>query len=115
MRVFWQRGKATSAEVVEALDGRTDWKPRTIRTMIGRLHQKGALAIEEKGREYTYRPAVDEKACEQAASRSFLDRVFHGRLAPFLATFVDSGDYSERDIADLKRILKESGTNERGG
>lgn len=106
MRVFWERGAATSAEVVEALRDRIDWKPRTIRTMIGRLEQKGALTFEEKGREYVYRPAIDEKICEQAASRTFLDRVFSGKLAPFLATFVENGDYSEEDIAELKRVLE---------
>ena len=107
MRVFWERGEATSADVVEALKGTTEWKPRTIRTMISRLEQKGALTFEEMGREYIYRPAVDEKTCEQAASKSFLDRVFGGQLAPFLANFVENGEYSEKEVAELKRILEE--------
>ena len=106
MRVFWDKGPATANEVVSALAGRTDWKPRTIQTLIRRLHQKGALTHEKSGREYVYRPAVDGRACEEAASRSFLARVFEGRLAPFLATFMESKEFSEEEIAELKRILE---------
>ena len=108
MRVFWSRGELTSGDVVEELEKDSDWKPKTIQTLIRRLVQKGALDFEKQGREYLYRPAVTESACEQAASRQFLDRVFDGKMAPFLATFVESANYSDEDIAELKRILNES-------
>ncbi len=110
MRVFWGRGEATSGEVVAELENETDWKPKTIQTLIRRLVQKGALDFEKQGREYLYRPAVDEKTCEQAASRQFIDRVFNGKLAPFLANFVEQSNYSDEEIAQLKRILEDGGT-----
>lgn len=108
MRVFWARGEATASDAVAALDDETHWKPKTIQTLIRRLVQKGALTYEKLGREFLYRPAVDEKTCERAASHEFLDRVFNGRLAPFLATFVENSSYSDDEIAELKRILDES-------
>ncbi|MCB1237200.1 MAG: BlaI/MecI/CopY family transcriptional regulator [Verrucomicrobiae bacterium] len=106
MRVFWERGEATVNDVVAALEGFTDWKPRTIQTLIRRLHQKGALAHEKNGREFLYRPAVDERDCEHAASRSFLTRVFDGRLTPFLATFAERESLSDEEIAELRKILE---------
>ncbi len=111
MRVLWARGEATSSEVVAELEKDTDWKPKTVQTLIRRLLQKGALHYEKQGREFLYRPAVTESACEQAASRQFLDRVFDGKLAPFLATFVESASYTEEEIAELKRILDEGTTD----
>ena len=113
MRVFWEREKATANEVIEALSHRSDWKPRTIQTLIRRLHQKGALTHEKSGREFIYHAAVEERACEQAASRTFLSRVFDGRLAPFLATFVESEQFSTEEIAELKRILDEGSKGEK--
>ena len=107
MRVFWSRAEATASDAVAALEDETHWKPKTIQTLIRRLVQKGALTYEKQGREFLYRPAVDEKTCGHAASREFLDRVFNGRLAPFLATFVDSSKCSDEEIAELKRILTE--------
>jgi BlaI family penicillinase repressor len=109
MRAFWARGEATSGEVIADLEQETDWKPKTIQTLIRRLVQKEALTFEKNGREYRYRPAVEERTCEEAASRQFLNRVFNGKLAPFLATFVENSDYSDEEIAHLKRILDEGG------
>lgn len=111
MRVIWSRGEASATVVVEALEGQTSWSPRTVRTLLGRLVKKGALGYREQGREYVYQPLIDERSTELEASRSFLDRVFDGKLAPFLATFVESGDYSPEDIAALKRIVEESESN----
>lgn len=107
MRVIWSLGQASSAQVIEALEGKTDWKPKTIQTLIGRLVQKGALTFEKNGREHIYRAAVDEKTCEIEASRSFLDRVFEGKLVPFLANFVERHDCTPEEIDELKRILEE--------
>ena len=109
MKAFWARGEASSSEVIADLEAETDWKPKTIQTLIRRLVQKGALEFDKNGREYRYRPAVDERTCEEAASRQFLDRVFNGKLAPFLATFVEQSKVSDEEIAQLKRILDEGG------
>ena len=106
MKVFWRLGEATVADVVAELEGQTDWKPRTIQTLVRRLTQKGALTYEERGREYLYRPTVEEKDCEHAASRSFIDRVFEGKLAPFLATFVEKEDFTSEEIEELKKLLE---------
>lgn len=105
MRVVWSLGEATSAAIVEALNDETNWKPRTIRTLIGRLVKKGVLEFTEQGREYLYRPVIDEKSCEIDASKSFIDRVFQGQLTPFLASFPGAESYSDEEIAELKRIV----------
>lgn len=107
MRVFWRLGEANTAAVLAELEGQTAWKPKTIQTLIRRLVQKGALDFEKNGREHIYRPAVDEKTCENDASQSFLDRVFDGKLAPFVANFVEQQDYSADELAELKQILEE--------
>lgn len=109
MRAFWARGEAASSEVIADLEAETDWKPKTIQTLIRRLVQKGALDFEKHGREYRYRPVIDERTCEEAASRQFLDRVFDGKLAPFLATFVEQSRVSDEEIAQLKEILDQGG------
>lgn len=105
MRVFWQKGSATAGEVVESLANESDWKPRTIQSLIRRLHQKGILSSEKHGREFHYSPTLTEKEGEHAAGQSFLGRFFDGQLAPFLATFVESENLSTKEISQLKQIL----------
>jgi BlaI family transcriptional regulator, penicillinase repressor len=111
MRVVWSLQEATSAQITETLEGMTEWSPRTVRTLLGRLVKKGALGYQELGREYLYHPLIDEKNTELEASRSFLDRVFDGKLAPFLATFVESGNYSPEDLKLLQEIVERSHPN----
>ena len=109
MAVFWERDEsATLREVVEGLDGGPDWKLRTVQTLIRRLVKKGALTVEEKGREFRYSAAVSQADCQQDESRSFLGRVFEGRLVPFMAGMVENEEISRDEIEELRRILDEA-------
>ncbi len=105
MRQFWQRKDATVAEIVAALDGQTAWKPRTVQSLINRLVGKGALTFTKEGREHRYRPTVAEADCVLDASRTFVDRLFGGKLAPLLACFVENGQVSPQEVAQLRQIL----------
>jgi BlaI family penicillinase repressor len=107
MKVLWRLNEATANHVVEALASEADWKPKTIHTLISRLVQKGALASERPGREYVFRPLVTEEASRLEASRSFLEKVFDGEVAPFLACFLRREKLSRKQIEELRRILEE--------
>lgn len=108
MKVLWDRGTSTLAEVVRELEGRLHWKPRTVQSLIRRLTEKGALAVEAVGREFRYSPAVDQDQCQHEESRSFLDRVFNGRLTPFVAGLMEREDVSQDDLAALREMLSQA-------
>jgi BlaI family penicillinase repressor len=95
----------TTNQVVDLLEPHKDWKPKTIHTLLRRLVDKAALAVEKQGREFFYTPLVAERDCQLAESDTFLRRVFGGELAPFLAAFVEREQLSPREIEELKRIL----------
>lgn len=107
MKVVWQLQTATSKQVVEALAGDADWKPKTIHTLLSRLVQKGALATEKPAREYLFRALVSEEECRLAASRSFIARVFDGQVAPFLACFLADQKLSRKEIEEIRSILND--------
>jgi BlaI family penicillinase repressor len=109
MRALWGKGPLSTNEVVAALRERTDWKPKTIHTLLARLVQKGALRTEKRGREYVYSPLVQAEECEYEVSRSFLGRFFDGELAPFLTRFVERENLTRKEIEELKRILEGGG------
>jgi BlaI family penicillinase repressor len=107
LKTVWKLKMPTARHVVEQLKGEADWKPKTIHTLLGRLVQKGALAAERPGREYVFKPLVSEHQCRLSASRSFLDKVFDGEIAPFLACFLEHKRLSRKEIQELKSILEE--------
>jgi BlaI family penicillinase repressor len=106
MKILWERNPLASKEVVDALSGSTHWKPKTIHTLLARLVRKGALIARKEGREYQFQPAFKAADCQRTESRSFLDRVFDGDVAPFLACFVRDNKLTRAEIEELKRILE---------
>src|SRR5687768_13175649 len=108
MRVIWDKAAKdpiTAQEIIDALTPRKDWSPRTIKTLLNRLVNKGALGFEEEGKRYRYWAKLTQEQCVRTESRSFLDRVFGGQAAPMLNYFVTHAKLSADEIAELKKIL----------
>jgi len=105
MKVVWEKAPVTANQVVEKLESRKHWKPKTIHTLLSRLVRKGALDYDKQGREHHFRPLVDAAEYVHAASRSFLSRFFDGEVAPFLACLLEREKLSREEIEELRRIL----------
>ncbi len=105
MKVVWTKSSATAADVVEALEGETSWKPKTIMTLLNRLAKKGVLRFEKEGRAYRYYPLIGEAESVKAESRSFIERVYGGALTPMLVNFLEEAELSAEEIDELKQLL----------
>lgn len=105
MRVVWQLRMATAGEVIEALASETDWNHRTVRTLLRRLVEKGALTAEQDGNRHVYRPNVPQEQCVCEETRSFLDKVFDGDAAGLLIHFVQNEAISSDQIDQLRNLL----------
>lgn len=109
MKVLWAKSPATTIEVLQALEPTTNWKLKTVLTLLIRLVKKGALGFNKEGRAHHYYPLVKEEECVRAENRSFLDRVYSGSLAPMLVRFFEETELSPEEIQDLKNILDAKG------
>ena len=108
MKFFWKLGPMGMGDAVKALEDVPHWKPRTVQTLIRRLVDKGALRAESQGRDFRYHPAVAQEDCQRDESRSFLRRVFDGRLAPFVAAMVDREEVSRDELHALRQLLDDA-------
>jgi predicted transcriptional regulator len=106
MGVLWQRHPLASEEVVAALAGEQDWQEATIKTLLNRLLNKGAIRAERDGRRYLYWPVLTREAWLTQTSRGLLDRLFDGRVAPLVAHFSEQKALSRKDIAELRALLE---------
>ncbi len=109
MKVVWDLAPCSAGQIIEALR-QTDasWHPRTVKAFLNRLVGKKALGFSKNGRAYLYRPLVRREECVDAASESFLGRVFGGALMPMLAHFVQGDKLSPDEIRELRRLLKKN-------
>lgn len=110
MKVLWSSQKRMTAnEIITAFKDHSDWSPKTIRTLITRLVQKGAVGIDETGRIYTYYPLLQEEEGVRTEAQSFMKKVRGHMLKPLLAQFLSEQKLSEQDIAELKDLLDKRG------
>ena len=106
MEVLWQSAPQSADEVVAALRQSTDWHEKTIKTLLNRLLAKRALSAQKDGRRYLYSPLLQREDWQARESRSLLDRVFGGSLAPLLVHFSQHEKLSPRDIAELRKLVE---------
>jgi predicted transcriptional regulator len=93
--------------VVAELARAHDWQEPTIKTLLNRLLKKGAIRAAKDGRRYLYSPVLKREDWVHGQSRSLLDRLFGGRVAPLVAHFSEKGKLSAKDVAELKRLIGE--------
>lgn len=107
MEVLWRKSPLTALEVVQQLAHHKQWQDQTIRTMLRRLIRKKAVRYRAEGKIYYYEPAVSREQCVRGESRSFLERMFGGATQPLLVQLVQEAKLSPKEIAELKKILRD--------
>lgn len=107
MEVLWQRQPLGADEVMAALAGKADWAEPTVKTLLNRLLNKGAVEAAREGRRYLYSPVLTRDAWLAQQSEGFVKRMFGGRVAPLVAHFSGRQRLSREDIAELRRLLEE--------
>lgn len=107
---LWQRAPQTAEELAAELGTAQGWQPSTVKTLLNRLLYKGAIAAERDGRRFLYSAVLQRDAWQRNQSVSMIDRLFGGRLAPLVAQFASQRKLSKADIAALKALLKEHGS-----
>ena len=113
MEVLWQSGAAMAAEeIVAALASGSAWQEATVKSLINRLLNKGALSARKDGRRYLYTAVLKREHWLTSESKGMLDRLFGGRIAPLVAHFGKHRKLSKTDIAELKRLIDELGDDD---
>ena len=106
MRVLWKKSPQPAYDIIQELGPAEGWHPNTIKTLLKRLQQKKAVAVQKYKNLYLYSPEVTQEECIQVESESFLDRVFDGAVQPLLVHFAKKKMLSSKDLDDLRRILE---------
>jgi len=112
MKVLWDGCEAngrgmTLGEIVSSLAESTGWSNTTIRTLIIRLAEKGAVEIDKSTGVYKYTPKAAKSDCVRDEVDSFVKRVFDNSAYNLMASLVRGGSLTEKERADIIEILKD--------
>ena len=95
----------TARTIIQRLQETTEWTAGTIKTLLHRLVQKGALDFQRKGKKYLYRATVTQFECIDRASSRMLYTVFNGRPIPMITYLVETARLSGQEVETLSDLL----------
>ena len=107
METLWDRPRRTAAEVCELVCAGRDWTLATVKTLLSRLVQKGAVAAEPDGRRFLYTPLVAREDYVGGESRRLVDRLFGGSAASLVAHLAESEALTADDLDEIEALLRE--------
>lgn len=106
MKIIWAgSGDATSAYIVEKLEGKKDWAVTTVLNFLARLADRGFLSVRRSGKTNVYTPIISEEDYLKSESRSFLERLHGNSLKNLVASLYDGKAISRNDLEELKRYI----------
>ena len=113
MEALWEGAPQTASEVTRTLRPSMNWAENTVRTLLARLVDKGAIKTSENASgTRVFSPAVKREACVGAESESFMQRVFRGASKPLLVHFAQHAQLTPEEVRELKRVLDQSLKNQ---
>ena len=105
MNKLWQGAPLTITQLTAALHSETGWGKHTVITMLSRLEGKGAVE-HDGGIPKHYSPKLNQEDAARSETRSFLDKVYGGRLGLMMSAMMDSQALTQQDIDELTAILE---------
>src|SRR4051812_17434108 len=84
MKLLWAESPQSSGQIIDALAGKEEWHPNTIKTLLSRLYRKGAVKVQKQKKMFLYRPAISAAQGVRVEGQSFQDKVFGGSVKPLL-------------------------------
>jgi predicted transcriptional regulator len=106
MEAIYRRGRATVAQVRAELADPPSYS--AVRTMIGKLQEKGLLRHELDGPRYVYRPTVPVEEIAPSTLRRVVASLFGGSTTRAVSTLLDLAgeDLSPRDLDLLAELIE---------
>lgn len=118
MRVLWDRGEATVADVQELLDLEKPLAYSTVATVLSRMEQKGLVTHRAEGRVFYYQPAISEDGVGTSLVDELVDRVFGGSPSALVSHLLESEQVDPEELDRIKRMVskhEKRNSNKKGG
>jgi predicted transcriptional regulator len=103
MDILFRLGRATAAEVMEALPGNSSYS--TVRTQLRVLEEKGHVRHADDGVRFVYMPAVARHTARKSALRHVIETFFDGSAEKAVAALL-GGEGAKLTDDEIDRIAE---------
>ena len=114
MNVLWARYPATARGIAERLPQEVTWAYTTIKTILTRLVEKGAVKESKKGTTCIYEPIVTRKNARRSALKLLANQAFDGAFGPLMHFLLEDQKLSSKQRQELLQALKEHKIQKKG-
>ncbi|MCI8870826.1 MAG: BlaI/MecI/CopY family transcriptional regulator [Lawsonibacter sp.] len=105
LSVLWEgEGPMALSEIRQALAQSRSWDGSTVKTLVRRLCEKGALRA-EKCAVYRYAPLISREEYRAWSTQDLIDRLFRGSARQLAASLVEGDRLSRGDVQELLELL----------
>lgn len=105
MRVLWNHGQATVAEVHETLEPERGLALTTIATMLTKMEKKGVVDHHAEGRRFIYRPLVSESQVRRSMVADLTSQLFRGDVTALVNHLLSEHEIEDRELTQLRELI----------
>jgi predicted transcriptional regulator len=106
MRILWERGSASAAEICEGLRAERGLAQSTVATLLTRLEKRGVVKHETRSRQYVYYPTVTESEVRRTMVSELTERLFNGDVTALMSHLLSARDMSHGDLARVRELIE---------
>ena len=107
MQKLWLLEASTVTELQNSVNAERE-EPvsrNTVQVQLQRLEEKGWVEHSANGRVFTFRPTVGAEEGMAELARDFRNKVFGGSSLAMVRCLVDSGDVTDGEIEELRKLI----------
>lgn len=102
---LWHVAPQTAEQLAQALRHSTGWHHNTVRTLLTRLRDKGAIKATREGRRFLYAPLLTREVWQTRRSRRLLNEVFGGNMGSLLVHFSQHEQLDADAVDELRKLV----------
>ena len=108
MKVLWENGASTSPAIFEAMKNGKNKNRGTLKTLLARLVQKGAVKCEEiNSRNYLYIPVITREEYVNQNRKRMIDKVYDGSVKNLIMNFIKEENITPEDLEEFLSEIEE--------
>jgi predicted transcriptional regulator len=106
LRLLWDRGEATVAQIWEALYEERGLAQTTVATLVTRLQRRGIVARRTRDRQFVYRAMITEPDVQHSMVSELTERLFAGDPAALVSHLISASEMTPGDLARVKQMIE---------
>jgi predicted transcriptional regulator len=107
MDLLWREPNQTVVDVEVRLRRKRDIAHTTVLTTLDRMHRKGYLSREKKGKAFVYSPQYTREEFERLLAQEVLGALLGGLGEPVLSTFIELVGEDNGKLEQLEELIRQ--------